>query len=319
MAINLFEAYESFIFDRESYCVDASVKNYRNTLRYFIDYICERKKLPAEQIEVSDIELQDLKSYSIYLKNKKKNDNHPYLKDESNPNISSRTRNDYLKDCKAFFNFLIQEEKLEKDPSANLKLPKVDKQPIEPLTEDEGYIIDDCYNINTVMGCRNLAIIHCLLDEGMRPGEVQRLKLSDLHFDSDYIVIRNSKWHKSRILPMARITKKYLSRYVSDKRPDVSHEYVFCTDTGEKLTPNSIKCVFDRLKKKSGISRLYPYMLRHTFGTSFILGGGSLEFLRIYMGHEDIQTTQNYLHVANNFRFCKNIYKLDKCFIKQTY
>lgn len=319
MQCNLQEACEQFFLDRETYCRDRTVDNYKNTLRYFREFIEERKGLPAAEIDVCSISSDDLKVYSIYLKNKSKNDNHTLVRSDPNVKISDRTRKDYLKDAKAFFNFLVSDGTLEENPADKLKLPKVSAQPIEVLTNDEVSILDDCYRLTTKFGCRNLAIIHCLLDEGMRSGEVQRLKISDLHFDEEYIVIRNSKGGKGRILPMARVVKKYLTRYINEKRPEVTHDFVFCTDTGAPLSQDSIKCLFDRLKKKSGITRIYPHLLRHTFATSFILGGGSVEFLRIYMGHSSIETTQKYLHLANNLRFCKNVYRLDKCFVKQTY
>ncbi len=319
MFCSISEACELFFTDRDTYCSDATVANYKNTLRYFVEFIIMRKNLPAEEIDITTIDLYDLKAYSIYLKNKDKNDNHTYVRSEAGVKISSRTRKDYLKDAKAFFNFLVENGSLQESPAERLKLPRVSAQPIEPLTNDEVCIMDDCYKVNTKFGCRNLAIIHCLLDEGMRSGEVQRLKISDVHFDSDYIVIRNSKGGKGRVIPMARIVKKYLSRYLENNRPPVTHDFVFCTDTGAPLTSNSIKCLFDRLKVKSGVNRVYPHLLRHTFATSFIMGGGSVEFLRVYMGHSSIETTQKYLHIANNMRFCTNVYRLDKCFLKQTY
>ncbi len=319
MQCSLSEACEQFFIDRDTYCSDTTVWNYKNTLRYFVDFMISRYNLPADKIDIRSIELYDLKAYSIYLKNKDKNDNHTFVKSEIGTKISARTRKDYLKDMKAFFNFLVANGSIENNPADKLKLPRVSAQPIEPITTDEACIIDDCYRLNTKLGCRNLAIIHCLLDEGMRSGEVQRLRIPDIHFDSNYIVIRNSKGGKGRVVPLSRIVKKYLTRYLEDYRPSVSHDYVFCTDTGAPLTSNSIKCLFDRLKNKSGINRIYPHLLRHTFATSFILGGGSVEFLRVYMGHSSIETTQKYLHIANNLRFCTNVYRLDKCFLKQTY
>ena len=319
MLCSLQNALELFFIDRETYCSQQTVDNYKSTLRYFTDFMVDRLQLQSDQIDVSSITLDDLKIYSVYLKNKDKNDNHQFIKTDVGEKLSSRTRKDYLKNVKAFFNFLVDDGKLTENPADKLKLPRVNMKIIEPLTIDEVKILDDCFRLNTKFGCRNLAIVHCLLDEGMRSGEVQRLKISDLHFDSDYIIIRKSKGGKTRIVPMARITKKYLSRYLNEKRPDVSHEYVFCTEFGAPLTGDSIKSLFGRLKKSSGITRIYPHLLRHTFGTSFILGGGDIEFLRIYMGHSSIETTQNYLHIANNLRFCQNVYRLDNIFLKQTY
>lgn len=319
MAIYLDYACQLFFQNRDTYCSDKTVNNYVNTLGYFTKFLEDRKACQASEIDVSVIDIHDLNAYSIYLKNKIKNDNNPFFKQEANVKISSRTRKDYLKDVKSFFSFMYENDYVSEDVSKKLKLPRVNSQPIEPLTNDEVHIIDDCYKIDTLFGSRNLGIIHCLLDEGMRSGEVQRLKITDIHFDENYIVIRNSKGDKGRIIPMARIVKKYIKRYIDHKRPDVPHDYVFCTNNGKPLTEDAIKSIFARLKESSGIKRIYPHLLRHTFATSFILGGGSLEILRIYMGHSSIETTQKYLHIANNLQFCKNIYRLDKCFLKKFY
>ena len=81
------------------------------------------------------------------------------------------------------------------------------------------------------------------------------------------------------------------------------------------VTHNTIKCLFASIRSKTGLYPLYPHLLRHTFATSFVMGGGNLEFLRFYMGHEDIQTTQTYLHLAAVLKARgSNIYKLDKIF-----
>lgn len=56
---------------------------------------------------------------------------------------------------------------------------------------------------------------------------------------------------------MGRTVKKYL-QYWLEKRPDCSHEYVFCVENGDPLTGNALKCVIDRLKISSEITRLFP-------------------------------------------------------------
>lgn len=306
--MKLSEAYESFLVSRDVFCSNSTVTNYKNTLRYFCDYI---NHIKGGECDVKDITLADLNGYSIYLKNK--------VKGSTGEVISPRTRKDYLKDVRCLFNWLSENEIITENPTVKLRLPRVYTQPIEPLTNAEVRLIDSCYNEFSMLGCRNLAIIHCLLDLGMRSGEVQRLKISDIHFDERYVVIRNSKGGKGRVIPLASVSSAYLDSYIRKYRPDVKHDYVFCAGSGDPVTADVIKCFFDRLKKASGIGRVYPHLLRHTFGTSFVLGGGSVELLRVYMGHSSIDTTQRYLHVANNMMFCKDIYQLDEIFLKKFY
>lgn len=314
----LTEARDLFLNDRETYCSDKTVKNYQNNLRYFFDFVSDRLQKDVSEISLEEIERLDINQYSIYLKNKIRNDNNPNFKAKEPRKISARTRKDYLKDMKCFWMLCIENGYCQVNPSEHLKLPKAYGRIVEPLTVDEVNIIDSCYSINSTFGCRNLAMIHCLLDAGMRPGEVVRLKIQDLYFSESYFVIHFSKGGKSRIVPMGRTVKKYL-QYWLEKRPDCSHEYVFCVENGDPLTGNALKCVIDRLKISSEITRLFPYLLRHTFGTSFCLGGGNLEILRLYMGHSSIETTQGYLHLADNLRFCNNIYHLDPIFFVKAY
>jgi len=75
--------------------------------------------------------------------------------------------------------------------------------------------------------------------------------------------------------------------------------------------------MFSKLKDKSGVTRVHAHLLRHTFATSFILGGGNLEMLRILMGHSDYAVTQKYLHVAAQMGIIgSEVYKLDRIFFK---
>lgn len=63
---------------------------------------------------------------------------------------------------------------------------------------------------------------------------------------------------------------------------------------------NTVKQVFQKLKKQTGILRLHAHLLRHTFATNYLVDGGDLETLRLLMGHSDLQVTMMYLHLAEN-------------------
>ena len=78
--------------------------------------------------------------------------------------------------------------------------------------------------------------------------------------------------------------------------------------------------MFARIRKATGINRLKPHLLRHTFATSYIIGGGDLETLRIYLGHASYEVTQNYLHIAQVYSTMgSDIYRLDNIFFKRGY
>lgn len=305
------EAYLLFMENRKTYCSDSTLRNYSFTLSYFFSFCSSDLSVPYESLDVEMVDLRLLNRYSIYLKDKPKNN-------KKGTTISSRTRKDYLKDAATFYNFLYDYDYVSVNPAGKLRFPRVDQAVVVPLTSSEVTKIDMCYNDNTFLGSRNLAIIHCLVDEGMRSGEVRRLRLSDIDFMKKCIVIRKTKNQKSRVLPLSSKLGAMLSNYLC-YRPMSDTDYVFISREGVPFSSSAIKCIFTRLKEHSGIERLHPHLLRHTFASSFILGGGSLELLRIYMGHDDISTTQGYLHVFDNVRFMDDIYQIDECFLKKFY
>lgn len=316
--MDLLEAYNDFVFSRDAFCSDETVRNYKNTIRYFCEFLSGYMGKEVDEILVNDIKLLHLNEYSIFLKTKVKNEGHEYIPYDGSL-ISSRTRKSYLTDMKTFIGYLITENHITTNILERFRMPRATGRLVEPLTIKEVEKIDGVLAKNKNFGIRDIAIIHLLLDEGLRSSEVRNLRLHDVNFEKRCILIRNSKFNKNRVLPMAGICFDTLKNYIEYKRPEVVHDYVFCMNDDTPLSKESMKCLFSRLKKTTSISRIHPHLLRHTFGTSFVLGGGSLEILKHYMGHSDIKTTENYLHIANNFQFCTDIYRLDEVFKKKFY
>lgn len=315
--MNLEQAYNMFIMSREEYCTEKTVSNYQHTLKYFIEFITDYKGLPINQIDVNTLDRADLQAYTLYLREKPKYKNHPF-NIEQKKGITKRSIKTYQTDVRTFFNYLYDEEYISNQIARKYKIIKPESRQIIPLSEDDVHTIEKLYNPKTELGSRNLCLIHLMLDAGLRHNEVLNLKLSDVNFQQNYILVVDGKGSKDRIIPLAPRLKKLLYTYITVYRPFCEHKYVLCntTDKGQ-LTKDCVKSLFARMKKHTDLNRLYPHLLRHTFATAYIMQGGDLESLRIYMGHSDIATTQKYLHIANQFVFNDNIYKLDKKFFRK--
>lgn len=210
----------------------------------------------------------------------------------------------YHRAVRAFANWLAREGCLEKS-FASVKLPRPDPEVIEPLTETEVQRLDGLLTF-TEHFRRNWLIFHLMLDMGLRRQEVVNLQWDDVR--DGWLVIRSSKYNRSRIVPCPCSIKNSLACYRGASRGDASVL---------KVTASAINNMFRRLKKKSGIKRLHPHLLRHTFATSFTAGGGSLEYLRMYMGHADYAVTRKYLHISMEYQINGiQIYRLDRIFFR---
>lgn len=203
-----------------------------------------------------------------------------------------------------------------------VKLPRSDADVVHPLYQNEVGQIDALFNDMTEKSYRNLSIIHLMLDAGLRLGEVINLRVCDCDFDKNILNIfgKGSKW---RVVLLCPRLKLFLLDYVNFFRMYAGQKdpfFVQLRDHSKPLNENCIKQLFADIKKETGINRLHPHLLRHTFATSYIMGGGNLEYLRILLGHYDYSITQKYLHLGTQYAMLRaDIYRLDPVFFKTGY
>lgn len=301
MACNL------FLVDRESYCSDKSIVYYRENIFKFVNFLSDRLALEPDRVECEFISRELVLAYLSQLRG---------------TGCKNTSINTYFRAAKVFLNYCIDEGYCSADVLRKVKFLKKDNAPVLPLTEWEVDQIDGLFNVKTESGLRNLCIVHLMLDAGFRVGDVVSLHYSDISFIGNYITIKG-KGNKFRSIYLCPKLKKMLYHYLVKFRSYTSQDdyFVFVQiGTNEPINNNVIKQLFSRIKKNSGIERVHPHLLRHTFATSYIIGGGNMEFLRMMLGHSDYSTTKMYLHLAQEVKMLRSdIYKLDPVFFKFGY
>ena len=153
---------------------------------------------------------------------------------------------------------------------------------------------------NTVLGARNTAIVSLMLDTGLRLSETASLKAQGVHLEPRYVKVMG-KGSKERLVSFGTACQKALIHYFHHFRVEPAHEEIdtfFLTIDGYPMTGDAIKSVIKRLSKSSGIRRLHPHLLRHTYATMFLLNGGDVFLLNHNLGHTTLEMVQNYLHIA---------------------
>ena len=172
--------------------------------------------------------------------------------------------------------------------------------------------------MHTQKGRCNYCIFHLMLDCGLRSQEVRHLRYENIDRKRNILHILDSKGCKSRITLIPNFLIQEIENYVHLCAREPSGFLFLSLRTNKPMTPNSLKELFTKLKKEAGISRLHAHLLRHTFATSYLIGGGNLEFLRVFMGHSDYNVTKLYSQLAAECKMLGvRVYQLDPIFFKK--
>jgi integrase len=160
-------------------------------------------------------------------------------------------------------------------------------------------------------------ILLLLYGTGLRAGEVVRLNVADVDFNDSLLVIRGSKFHKSRLVPFGPQIRQALKEYTSQRTPTMKARSedspFFTTRHGTRVILNTLQAHFRRLRALANIRRddgasYQPRLhdLRHTFAvhrlTSWYQQGKDVQKLvhqlSVYLGHDHLQDTQVYLSMT---------------------
>ena len=191
---------------------------------------------------------------------------------------------------------------IETSPAKDLKPPKVCRKVVSTLSDEEIRAILGVLAPLNSSNARNQTIFMLLLDTGLRMGELINLKMDDVHMNEGLLKVMG-KGKKERIVPMGSNAQRALQRYLFRYRPKPLHlgiDNVFLSVLGKPLTENSMKLIFFRLAKRSGVTRLHAHLCRHTFATRFLINGGDVFSLQQILGHSTLEMVRNYVNLAAN-------------------
>jgi integrase/recombinase XerD len=143
-----------------------------------------------------------------------------------------------------------------------------------------------------------------LLDTGVRISEVLNARLDDLDLERQLLRVMG-KGNKERIVPFGEKTAEWLEQYLAKRQKSVATDYLFVNQFGERLRRESVTQRFVAYGKKAGIEgvRVSPHTFRHTFGVTWLVGGGEFKgdtlSLQRILGHSTPAMTQKYVNFAN--------------------
>jgi len=215
--------------------------------------------------------------------------------------LSARTQARILSGIKAFYNYLLMEEKIEKDPTALLEGPRLDSKLPEVLSVEEIDRMLDLIDLSHPQGPRNRAMLETLYSCGLRVSELVELQISGI-FRAEGFVRVIGKGNKERLVPISPRALKEIDLYLPDRNRLIiqpgNEDILFLNRRGRMLTRNMVFTIIKELARTAGIQKtVSPHTFRHSFATHLVEGGADLRAVQEMLGHESITTTEIYTHM----------------------
>ena len=208
--------------------------------------------------------------------------------------IAPATLNNRKSIIRSFFQWLTEEEYIDKDPSLRLHQERVNRKP-EPIFTDM-----QIEQIRSACTCeRDLAIIDFLVSSGVRITECCELKMADLDLDHREAVVYG-KGGKYRTVYFDARAEFSLRRYLKSK--SAVTEYVFTINRAPHTacTRQGVAKVLRDLGKATGISGIHPHRFRHTMATNLVEKGCDIIDVQKMLGHTKLDTTMRYTHTSKS-------------------
>jgi len=248
------------------------------TLRYYRTTI--KKMLGSLDKRVTCITTDDLRQY---------------LSDYMIQGKSSKSNIDNIRRIlSSFFSWLEDEDYIIKSPVRRIHKIKTSKPVKETYTDEALEIMrDNCGNL------RDLAIIDMLASTGIRVGELVRLNIADIDFESRECIVLG-KGSKERPVYFDARTKIHLHNYIMSRTDDNPALFVSLLFPYKRLEISGVELRLRKLGRKLNMTKVHPHKFRRTLATRAIDKGMPIEQVQRLLGHSKIDTTMEYAMVSQN-------------------
>lgn len=219
--------------------------------------------------------------------------------------LSARSQARILSGIKAFYRYLLLEERIEKDPTALLEGPRLGSKLPEVLSVVEIDKMLELIDLSSPQGRRNRAMLETLYSCGLRVTELVELKISGL-FRAEGFIRVIGKGDKERLVPVSPRALKEIDLYLPDRNAlsiqAGNEDILFLNRRGRMLTRNMVFTIIKELARSAGIQKtVSPHTFRHSFATHLVEGGADLRAVQEMLGHESITTTEIYTHLDREY------------------
>ena len=270
-----------------------TIASKRDAYILLLKYLDDTQNIKAEDVDIPLLSRETIIKYLEWL--------------EKSRGSSVSTRNIRLAAIKSLFSYIqTQTPDYIYQCQQILSIPRK-KEPghtLEYLTVEGIKSVLNAVETSSRTGLRDLTLLSLMYDSAARVQEIADLSVNDFRAEKPSTLRLTGKGSKTRIVPLMSTTSDLVSKYISIYHPSYRGEYnvpLFSNRKKEKLTRAGIAYI---LKKYIKIARekqpdlipetVSPHGLRHSKSMHMLQAGVPLIYIRDFLGHSEISTTEIY-------------------------
>lgn len=272
-----------------------TISSYKYTFNGFLQFCVNIKNINIKDLCLDTFNKDIVLEFLDYLENTKNN--------------SISTRNNRLQNICSFLKFVYPSETtrvLQFQNIFDIPLKKDVEKPIEYMSVDILKTLLKQPKLDTVNGRRDLTLLATLYDTGARVSELINLKVRDIKFNDFTTTVKLfGKGSKVRIVPILGNTSDLLKRYINEHNLMTKHDdFLFVSKLKKPLTEPGIKYIIEKYRSLAAKENplvpknIFPHMFRHSKAMHLLESGVNYIYIRDFLGHSDIKTTEIYAKIS---------------------
>lgn len=253
---------------------------YLNCVRWFEGWLRENGRPDGAVGELLEVGRRDAEAY---------------FTDLEEHGIKPATRRSRWIALRSFYGWLLEEEEINVNPLAKVKVERPDPAPIPVLSDTDLRALLKACEGKRFEDRRDYALLRLMAGTGLRRAEVASLLLDDVDLDNRIAAVRKGKGGRARMVRFDAATAAAIDRY---RRARAKHQYAplpaLWLGKFGALTPKGIPDILERRAQQAGINHVHAHRLRHTFAHRFLAGGGQEGDLQKLGGWQNSDVMRRY-------------------------
>jgi site-specific recombinase XerD len=268
-----------------------TIAAYRHAFRLLLRFVAERTGTSPRDLDIDQLDAPLIATFLEHLERERGN--------------QAATRNNRLAAIHSLFTYLaLHHPEHSALIQRVLAIPpkRTERNVLTYLTETEADALLAACNQGSWTGRRDHAMLALTIQTGLRISELVVLNCQDITLGTGAHVHTIGKGRKERRTPLTLTTKEVLKAWLAE-RTGAPDDPLFPTTTGRRLSRDAIERRLAIHLATAATScpsiaskHVTMHTLRHTAAMRLLLAGNDITVIALWLGHEQITTTQRYLH-----------------------